>query len=81
MKKLSDGTKAKVGLIVVVIKGKADGNDPGSVTEIVGLLEGTVYDKHVNCRAVGRFEYCVDFAEALCDLRIATPKEAAAYKE
>jgi hypothetical protein len=78
MKKLSDGTKAKVGLIVVVIDGIEDGNEPGSVTEIVGLLEGS--DMYVNCKGVGRYSYIFDFGEALCDLRVATPKEAATYK-
>jgi hypothetical protein len=79
MKKLSDGTKAKVGLIVVVIDGNiTDGNDSGTVTKIISF--NSIFTSTVECTAWNPPGPCT-MTEQLSNLRVATPKEAAAYKE
>jgi hypothetical protein len=80
MKKiLSDGTVAKIGLVVVVLDDKCGGNKTGTVTEIVNTvadLGDTSWE--VECKAVNPAQ---DFTwtEGIASLRAATPQEITEY--
>lgn len=81
MKKLSDGTSAKIGMIVVVIDDPLNGNEIGTITKIIDLAPED--DSSIKC--IDTFGLSGNknetFWEELSCLRSATDKEKREYNK
>jgi hypothetical protein len=76
-KLLKDGTAARKGMVVVVLKGVTGGNDKGAVVKITNILRNDdSNESYVKCSSPWG-----DMYENISDLRVATKEERATFNK